>query len=134
MEAVMVFGSTAMPRFQLGVKKRYHERMAKSTDITIEQLDEFLATAYDAARAAASDGKVYKRGSYGDTKLGAEITEPYKCTGSKPLADWSCVYKHDGLWYSITVRHARQDEKFKKEYPGNYCGFAIIVTEYFIDE
>ena len=37
MEAVMVFGSTAMPRFQLGVKKRYHERMAKSTDITIEQ-------------------------------------------------------------------------------------------------
>ena len=37
-----------------------------STDITIEQLDEFLATAYDAARAAASDGKVYKRGSYGD--------------------------------------------------------------------
>ena len=69
-----------------------------------------------------------------DTKLGAEITEPYKCTGSKPLADWSCVYKHDGLWYSLTVRHARQDEKFKKEYPGNYCGFAIIVTEYFIDE
>lgn len=105
-----------------------------STDITIQQLDEFLATAYNAAKAAASDGKVYKRGSYGDTKLGAEITEPYKCTSSKPLADWSCVYKHDGLWYSLTVRHARQDEKFKKEYPGNYCGFAIIVTEYFIDE
>ncbi len=105
-----------------------------STDITIAQLDEFLAIAYNAAKAAASDGKVYKRGAYGDTKLGAEITEPYKCTGKKPLADWSCVYKHDGKWFSLTVKHARLDEKFKKEYPGNYCGFGIIVTEYFIDE
>ena len=101
--------------------------------ITVDQLNEYFATVYEAVKAAAADGKIYEKPYMGDTKLGNELAGPKK-NKKKSTGRMSCLYKNNGTWFVIDVEHDTQSAKFKKEYPEPYYGFRVSVREYFIDE
>jgi|GEM_PF-961613 len=101
--------------------------------ITLDQLNKFYASVYDAVKAAANDGKVYVKPYMGDTKVGSEMTEP-KVNKKKTTGRMSCLYKHGDKWFVIDADHDTSSRQFAKDYPEPYYGYHVSVQEYFIDE
>lgn len=102
------------------------------TVITPEQLNQYFEVIYRAALAASDDQKLYEPGLYGDTQLRGEITAPLKV--EKPFGTFTCCFKHDGVWYCLTVSHKVQYDKFVKTYPDKYYGVKIHVQQYNVTE
>lgn len=100
--------------------------------ITTDQLNDYFSKLYQTVKGAADDGKVYKGGAFGDTKLGEEITELIKV--DKSFGDYSCLFKHEGVWYKFTASHKVQNKKFVKDYPEKYFGVAIAVQAWIVTE
>ena len=104
-------------------------------DVSVDQLNAYVAQVFEAVKAASKDGKVYKEPSYGDTKLVGEKTEPD--VFAKSYGTLRCVYKHGDKWFSV---HAGRSV----DYPGRvwlddtlpekFFVWTIYVIEYFIDE
>lgn len=101
--------------------------------ITPAQLNNYFATIFSVAQKAADDGKLYEPGRFGDTKKGEEITTPLKL--EKSFGQFSCLFKHKGVWYLMDVSHRVQHDKFVKKYPGEkYYGTKIRVQQYNVTE
>lgn len=90
-----------------------------------EELNKWFSAVYDAAKAASDDGKIYTPGAFGDTQRGAEITGPV--VTDKKFGEFSCIYKHDGVWYRFDASHKVQHDKFVKDYPEKYYGVKLYV-------
>lgn len=101
--------------------------------ISLEQLNKFYASVYEAVKAAANDGKVYNKPYMGDTKVGSEMTEP-KINKKKTTGRMSCLYKHGDKWFVIDADHDTSSRQFANAYPEPYYGYHVSVQEYFIDE
>lgn len=102
------------------------------TVVSPAQLNEYFETVYHAAVEASDSHKLFEPGSFGDTHLLGEITEPVKV--EKSFGTFTCCFKHDGVWYRLTVSHKVQYDKFVKTYPEKYYGVKVHVQEYNVEE
>ncbi len=100
--------------------------------ITKEQLNQYFSKLHQVLKGASDDGKVYNGGTFGDTKRGDELVEHRAI--DKTIGDYSCLFKHEGVWYKFVASHKVQHKKFVKEYPEKYFGVSISVQAWNVTE
>ena len=104
-------------------------------EVSVDELNGYIAKVYEAVKAASNDGKVYKEPSYGDTKLVGEKEAPDVFT--KSYGTLRVVYKHGDKWFSV---HAGRSVDYPgkvwldSSLPEKFFVWTIYVIEYFIEE
>ncbi len=97
------------------------------TKIPADKVQAYLQGVYSAVKAAADDGKVFKAKGLSGDELGEEITAAP--TTDKPAATVMYLYRHDGVWFNVSVGHKAYFRKFKKDYGEKWIGAGVTVKE-----
>lgn len=102
--------------------------------VSLDELNGYFVQVYEAAKAAATDGKIYKSKGMGDTHLGEEITQPK--VSKSTSNSFECIYKHDGTWFKLKAGHSWEmgGDVWVKDYPEKFYVWSVFVQEYFVDE
>lgn len=100
---------------------------ADISKIPAAKVQAYLQNVYAAVKKAADGGKVYKAKGVSGDQLGEEVTAAP--TTDKPAATVMYLYRHNGVWFNISVGHKAYFRKFTKDYGEKWIGVGITVKE-----